>query len=43
MLADEELSRRIIGDLKTLSEAFGTEVDYVDGVGVVRLASVPAK
>ncbi len=42
MLADEELSRRIIGDLKSLSEAFGTEVDYVDGIGVVRLPE-PAK
>ena len=38
MLADEALGRKIIDDLKRLSEPFGTEIDYVDGVGVVRLA-----
>ena len=37
MLADDELSRKIIGDLQRLSEPYGTVIDYVDGVGVVRL------
>ena len=39
MFADEALGRKIIDDLKRLSEPFGTEIDYVDGVGVVRLAT----
>jgi poly-gamma-glutamate synthesis protein (capsule biosynthesis protein) len=38
MLADEALSRKIIGELASLSRAFGTEIDYQDGVGVVRLS-----
>ena len=37
MLADEALGRKIIADLKRLSEPFGTRIDYVDGIGVVRL------
>jgi poly-gamma-glutamate capsule biosynthesis protein CapA/YwtB (metallophosphatase superfamily) len=41
MLADEELARKIVGDLQKLSAAFGTEIDYVDGVGVVRLSTSP--
>jgi poly-gamma-glutamate synthesis protein (capsule biosynthesis protein) len=39
MLADEASSKKIIEDLARLSKPFGTEVDYVDGVGVVRLSS----
>ena len=39
MFADKALGRKIIDDLKRLSEPFGTEIDYVDGVGVVRLAT----
>lgn len=39
MFADEALSRKIIDDLKRLSEPFGTEIDYVDGVGKVRLGT----
>ncbi len=35
--ADPELSRKIISDLTRLSKPFGTNVDYVDGVGIVRL------
>ena len=42
MFADEALGRKIIDDLKRLSEPFGTEIDYVDGVGVVRLALPPS-
>jgi poly-gamma-glutamate synthesis protein (capsule biosynthesis protein) len=39
MPADEPTARKIVEDLKRLSKPFGTEVDYVDGVGVVRLSS----
>ncbi len=39
MFADEALSRKIIDDLKRLSEPFETELDYVDGIGVVRLST----
>jgi poly-gamma-glutamate synthesis protein (capsule biosynthesis protein) len=35
--ADEALSRKIIADLTRLSKPFGTDVQYVDGVGVVRV------
>jgi poly-gamma-glutamate synthesis protein (capsule biosynthesis protein) len=35
--ADEALSRKIISDLTRLSKPFGTEIQYVDGVGIVRL------
>ncbi|MGE0556314.1 MAG: CapA family protein [Gemmatimonadales bacterium] len=37
MLADEPLSRKIIGDLQRLSAPFGTRIDYRDGVGIVSL------
>ncbi len=37
--ADEVLSRKIIDDLKRLSEPFGTVIDDVNGIGVVRLAT----
>ena len=36
MFADEALGRKILTDLKRLSQPFGTEIDVVDGVGVVR-------
>ncbi len=39
MLADADLSKKIIGDLQRVSRPFGTEIDYLDGIGVVRLAS----
>ena len=37
MLADDTLSRKILTDLKRVSEPFGTEIDTVDGIGVVQL------
>ena len=37
LAADEALSRKIISDLTRLSKPFGTDVQYVDGVGIVRL------
>ena len=39
MFADEELSKKIIGDLQRLSKPFGTEVEYQDGIGVVQIPS----
>lgn len=39
MLAGPELAAKIIGDLKRLSKPFGTEIEYRDGIGVVRLGS----
>ncbi len=39
MFADETLSKKIIGDLQRLSEPFGTQIDYVGGVGLVRLGT----
>lgn len=37
MLADEKLGKKIIKDLTELSEPFGTEVVWKDGVGVIKL------
>jgi poly-gamma-glutamate synthesis protein (capsule biosynthesis protein) len=37
LAADEALSRKIVSDLTRLSKPFGTEIQYVDGVGIVRL------
>ncbi len=37
LAADEALSRKIVSDLARLSKPFGTAVEYVDGVGVVRV------
>jgi poly-gamma-glutamate synthesis protein (capsule biosynthesis protein) len=37
LAADEELSRKVVSDLARLSKPFGTEVEYVDGVGVVKI------
>jgi poly-gamma-glutamate synthesis protein (capsule biosynthesis protein) len=39
MLATPELSRKIIEDLKTFSEPFGTSIEFRDGVGVVAVGS----
>ncbi len=39
LFADETLSRKIVSDLTRLSKPFGTEVQYVDGVGVVKLST----
>ncbi|HSM61196.1 MAG TPA: CapA family protein [Longimicrobiales bacterium] len=36
-LADPELARDIVRQLQELSEPFGTRIDYVDGVGRVRI------
>ena len=38
MFADSELSKKIIEDLKEASEPFGTEIEFTDGIGVVRLS-----
>ena len=37
LAANEQLSRKIISDLTRLSKPFGTDVQYVDGVGIVKL------
>ena len=37
MFADEELSKKIIGDLQRLSKPFGTVIKYRDGIGVVKI------
>jgi len=37
MLAEAELSRKIISDLQRVSRPFGTKIDYVDGIGIVDL------
>jgi poly-gamma-glutamate capsule biosynthesis protein CapA/YwtB (metallophosphatase superfamily) len=39
MPAGPELAAKIIGDLKRLSKPFGTEIEFRDGIGVVRLGS----
>ena len=37
LFADAVLSKKIIEDLKRLSEPFGTIIDFQDGIGIVRL------
>ncbi len=37
LAADEALAQKIVSDLTRLSKPFGTAVEYVDGVGVVKL------
>ncbi len=37
ILADPEKGEHILGIIKRLSEPYGTEIDIVDNVGVVRL------
>ena len=39
MLADEELGKKIIEDLRRLSAPFGTSVVYQDGMGVVQIGA----
>jgi poly-gamma-glutamate capsule biosynthesis protein CapA/YwtB (metallophosphatase superfamily) len=39
MLADPELSRKIIDDLKKFSAPFGTNIEFRDGVGIVAVGS----
>jgi len=36
-LADAQVARRIVDRLARLSEAFGTRIDFADGVGRVRV------
>ena len=36
-MAGDELSRKIVDDLKRLSAPFGTQVEYRDGIGIVIL------
>ena len=38
MLANEELSRKIVGDIAKFSAPFGTKIELKDGIGVVTLA-----
>lgn len=42
MLADTQLARKIIEDLQRLSEPFGTKIDFVDGIGRVRVGGAVA-
>lgn len=37
MLAGPELGRKIIGDLQRMSEPFGTRIEFVNGVGRIRI------
>ena len=37
LFANNELSRKIIDDLKLLSSPFGTEIEFKNGVGIVKL------
>ena len=39
MLAADNLSRKIIGDLQRLSAPLGTKIEYRDGTGIVAIAS----
>ena len=39
MLADPTLGKKIIDDLIRLSKPFGTEIEYRDGIGVVKLTA----
>ncbi len=39
LLADSELSAKIIEQLKNLSEPYGTKIQFQDGIGVVQLSS----
>jgi poly-gamma-glutamate synthesis protein (capsule biosynthesis protein) len=38
MLADPELSKKVITDLQRLSEPYGTQIEYQDGIGLIRLS-----
>ena len=39
MLAAPELAKKIVEDVVTFSQPYGTAIDFRDGVGVVRIAS----
>ncbi len=41
MLAESDLAQKIVGDLQRLSKPFGTEIEFQDGIGVVRLEPRP--
>jgi poly-gamma-glutamate capsule biosynthesis protein CapA/YwtB (metallophosphatase superfamily) len=41
MLAGPELGKKIIEDVARLSQPFGTRVDFVDGIGIVRIDGAP--
>jgi len=37
LMADKELGKKIVEKLKELSEPFGTEIEYVDNVGLIKM------
>ena len=37
MFADQDLSKKIIDDLQEASQQFGTEIKFIDGIGVVKV------
>ena len=39
LFADQQLARKIIGDLQKLSKPYGTEIDFRRGIGIVNLAN----
>ena len=39
MLAEPELGRKIIDDLKKFSAPFGTNIEFRDGIGIVAVGS----
>jgi hypothetical protein len=39
MLANAELSRKIIDDVVKFSAPYGTKIDFRDGIGIVALAT----
>ena len=39
LFANQELARKIIGDLQQLSKPYGTEIDFRRGIGIVKLSN----
>jgi len=39
LFADQQLARKIIGDLQKLSKPYGTEINFRRGIGIVNLAN----
>ena len=39
LFADQQLARKIIGDLQELSKPYGTEIDFRRGIGIVNLSN----
>ena len=39
LFANQQLARKIIGDLQKLSKPYGTEIDFRRGIGIVNLAN----